>query len=285
MSAEHGGTARLRAENVTLAYGDRPVVDGLDLDIVDGAVTAIVGPNGCGKSTLLRALGRLMRPRQGQVVLDGQHIDRIPTREVARRLGLLPQSLSAVAGTTVHDLVWRGRNPYLSWLRQWNPHDADVVRRALELVDLTELAARPVDELSGGQQQRAWIAMVLAQETDLLLLDEPTTFLDLAHQVEVLDLVDQLHHDGQRTVVMVLHDLNLAARYAQHMVVLYEGQVHTAGPPAQVLTEQTLTDVFGLEALVATDPHTKGPLIIPRTHRRRGTSPNATLSHLREEPA
>ena len=267
--------ARLRADGLTLGYGERTVVERLDLDVVDGAVTAIVGPNGCGKSTLLRGLGRLLRPQEGQVVLDGRRIDAIPTREVARLVGLLPQSPSAPAGMTVLDLVGRGRNPYLSWLRQWSPADADVVRQTLALVGLANLVDRPVDELSGGQRQRAWIAMVLAQETDLLLLDEPTTFLDLAHQVEVLDLVDQLHHERGLTVVMVLHDLNLAARYAQHMVVLRAGQVHAAGRPAQVLSEQTLTEVFGLDATVLTDPHTGGPLVVPHTHRRRNGTPAA----------
>jgi iron-siderophore transport system ATP-binding protein len=263
---------RLRAEGLTLTYGDGPVVTGLDLSIVDNAITAVVGPNGCGKSTLLRALGRLMRPAAGQVVLDGRRIDRMPTREVARRLGLLPQSPAAPPGMTVHDLVARGRNPHLTWLRQYSRSDADAVRHALELVDLADLADRPVDELSGGQRQRAWIAMVLAQDTDLLLLDEPTTYLDLAHQVEVLDLVDRLHAESGRTVVMVLHDLNLAARYAQHMVLVHRGAVHSAGPPPEVLTEPAIEEVFGLRASVLDDPHTGGPLVVPHTHRTRGES-------------
>lgn len=261
--------SRLRAQQLRLSYGPSTVVDRLDLDVLDGAITAVVGPNGCGKSTVLRALGRLMSPTSGTVVLDGRRIDSMPTREVAREVGLLPQGPTAPAGMTVHDLVGRGRNPHLSWLRQWSPADATVVATSLELTGLTDLAERPVDELSGGQRQRAWIAMVLAQETPLLLLDEPTTFLDLAHQVDVLDLVDQLHAQSGRTVVMVLHDLNLAARYAHHVVVIDEGRVHAAGPPAEVITADVLAQVFGLPATVLTDPLTGGPLVVPHTHRRR----------------
>ena len=259
--------ARLRAEGLTLAYGDRVVAEGLDLDVVEGRVTAVVGPNGCGKSTVVRALGRLLRPAAGRVVLDGRRIDRLPTREVARRVGVLPQSPAAPPGLTVRDLVGRGRHPHLSWWRPWSDEDAAAVAEALAEVGLADAADRPVDELSGGQRQRAWIAMVLAQRTDLLLLDEPTTYLDLAHQVEVLDLVDRLHADGGRTVVMVLHDLNLAARYAHHLVVVRDGRVHAAGPPAEVLTAATVREVFGLDATILADPHTGGPLVVPHTHR------------------
>ncbi|GAA4215026.1 ABC transporter ATP-binding protein [Actinocatenispora rupis] len=254
----------LAAEHLTVSYGERAVLHDLDLSIVDNQVTAVVGPNGCGKSTLLRTLGRLLRPDHGRVVLDGRRIDHTPTRQVARRLGLLPQTPTAPGGMTVRDLVARGRNPHLSWLRQFGSEDAAAVAHALDAVGLTDSADRAVDELSGGQRQRAWIAMVLAQQTDLLLLDEPTTYLDLAHQIEVLDLVAALHAEHGRTVVMVLHDLNLAARYAGHLVLVRDGRIHHQGPPAEVLTPQRIEEVFGLRATVLADPHTGGPLVVPR---------------------
>jgi iron complex transport system ATP-binding protein len=254
---------RLRAESVRLGYGDRTVVDGLDLDVVTGTVTAVIGPNGCGKSTLLRALGRLLRPSAGQVVLDGRRIDRTPTREVAKVLGVLPQAPTAPEGLTVADLVARGRHPHQSWYRQWSADDEDAVARALEWTGIADLAERPVDELSGGQRQRAWISMALAQGTDLLLLDEPTTFLDLAHQVEVLELVRRLHREVGRTVVMVLHDLNLAARYADRLVAMRGGRIVAAGDPRDVVTEELLAEVFGLDARVIADPVVGSPLVVP----------------------
>jgi iron complex transport system ATP-binding protein len=254
---------RLAAEGVRLAYGDRVVVDSLDLALTDGSFTAIVGPNGCGKSTLLRALGRLLRPSAGTVLLDGRAITATPTREVARVLGLLPQTPLAPEGLTVTDLVARGRHPHQSWLRQWSSDDADMVAEALAWTDMTELADAPVDALSGGQRQRAWISMALAQGTDLLLLDEPTTYLDLAHQVDVLELVGRLHAERGRTVVVVLHDLNLAARYAERLVAMKDGVLVASGTPAEVLTEQLLDDVFGLEARVVPDPVTGAPMVVP----------------------
>ena len=257
------GQVRLAAEHVRLAYDERVVVDDLDLQLTEGSFTAIVGPNGCGKSTLLRALGRLLRPTSGQVLLDGRAIARTPTREVAKVLGLLPQSPVAPEGLTVADLVARGRHPHQSWLRQWSRDDEAVVGEALAWTGLTAFADRPVDALSGGQRQRAWISMALAQETDILLLDEPTTYLDLAHQVEVLDLVDKLHADLERTVVMVLHDLNLAARYADYLVAIAEGRVHVAGSPEDVLTEDNVRQVFGLESRVITDPTSGRPIMLP----------------------
>jgi iron complex transport system ATP-binding protein len=264
---------RLAAQGVTLGYGERVVVDGLDLAVPDGAVTAVIGPNGCGKSTLLRAMGRLLRPRGGEVLLDGARIDKLPTREVARVLGMLPQSPVAPEGITVADLVTRGRHPHQAWFRQWSRDDEAVVAAAMSETGVLDLADRPVDALSGGQRQRAWIAMALAQGTDLLLLDEPTTHLDLAHAVEVLDLVDRLHERG-RTVVMVLHDLNLAARYADHLVAMRDGRIVAAGPPREVLTPQLLADVFGLQAVVLPDPVSDGVLVVPvgssRTARARG---------------
>ena len=264
------GGGRLAARALTLAYDDRTVVDCLDLVIPDGEVTVVVGPNACGKSTLLRALGRLLKPRGGAVLLDGTDLARIPTKKIAQSVGLLPQTPVAPDAITVADLVSRGRQPHQHWWQQWSDEDERAVGDAMERTDVHALADRPVDELSGGQRQRAWIAMVLAQDTDLLLLDEPTTYLDLAHQVEVLDLVDQLHADAGRTVVMVLHDLNLAARYAHRLVIVRDGAVHSAGAPAEVLTEHAIEEVFGLRASVLTDPHTEGPLVVPHTHRNRG---------------
>ncbi|WP_433295217.1 ABC transporter ATP-binding protein [Pseudonocardia sp. CA-142604] len=256
-------TVRLRAEQVRLGYGDRTIVDGLDLDVVAGTITAVIGPNGCGKSTLLRALGRLLKPTAGQVVLDGKRIDRVPTREVAKVLGLLPQAPSAPEGLTVADLVARGRHPHQAWYRQWSADDEDAVAQALDWTGIADLAERPVDQLSGGQRQRAWISMALAQGTDLLLLDEPTTFLDLAHQVDVLELVRRLHSEVGRTVVMVLHDLNLAARYADRLVAMREGRIVAAGKPAEVITEELLEEVFGLAARVIPDPVAGTPLVVP----------------------
>ncbi|GGM06141.1 ABC transporter ATP-binding protein [Dactylosporangium sucinum] len=266
-------TARLRASGLRLGYGDTVVVDGLDLDVPDGAVTAVVGPNGCGKSTLLRALGRLLRPRAGEVLLDGRRLDRIPTREVARAIGMLPQSPVAPDGLTVADLVMRGRHPHQNWLRQWSRADQEIVTEALEWTDIRDLADRPVDTLSGGQRQRAWISMALAQGTEILLLDEPTTYLDLNHQIDVLDLVARLHRERGRTIVMVLHDLSLAARYADHVVAMRDGRIVAQGPPSSVFTVDLLADVFGLAALVVPDPATGTPLVVPLPRPARAESP------------
>lgn len=257
------GRVRLAAEHVRLAYDETVVVHDLDLELTEGSFTAIVGPNGCGKSTLLRALGRLLRPSGGQVLLDGRAIARTPTREVAKVLGLLPQSPVAPEGLTVADLVARGRHPHQSWVRQWSRDDEAVVAEALEWTDMAELGSRPVDALSGGQRQRAWISMALAQGTDLLLLDEPTTYLDLAHQIDVLELVGRLHAERGRTVAVVLHDLNLAARYAQRLVAMKDGVLVASGTPAEVLTEQLLADVFDLEARIVPDPVTGTPMVVP----------------------
>jgi iron complex transport system ATP-binding protein len=257
------GPVRLAAESLRLAYDDRVVVHDLDLALTDGSFTAIVGPNGCGKSTLLKALGRLLRPAAGQVLLDGRAIAKTPTRDVARVLGLLPQTPVAPDGLTVADLVARGRHPHQSWLRQWSRDDEQAVAEALAWTDMTELADRPVEALSGGQRQRAWISMALAQGTDLLLLDEPTTYLDLAHQIDVLELVARLHAERGRTVVVVLHDLNLAARYAQRLVAMRDGVLVASGTPAEVLTEQLMADVFELEARVVPDPVAGTPMVVP----------------------
>jgi iron complex transport system ATP-binding protein len=266
MTAPHA--ARLAARDLTLGYGDSVVVEHLDLDVLDGGITAVIGPNGCGKSTLLRALGRLLRPLGGEVLIDGRRIDAMPTREVARTLGVLPQSPAAPEGLTVADLVARGRHPHQAWFRQWSRDDELLVAEAMAWTGVLDLADRPVDTLSGGQRQRAWIAMALAQGTDLLLLDEPTTHLDLAHAVDVLDLVDRLHHERGRTVVMVLHDLSLAARYADHLVAMRDGRIVAQGPPREVITTELLAEVFGLDAAVLPDPVSDGVLVVPIGARR-----------------
>ena len=276
---------RLEARDLRLCYGDTVVIDGLDLDVLDGTVSAVIGPNGCGKSTLLRALGRLLPTKRGHVLLDGKRIDHTPTREVAKVLGVLPQTPAAPEGLTVADLVARGRHPHQAWYRQWSSDDETAVAEALSWTGMSEFAERTIDELSGGQRQRVWISMALAQGTDLLLLDEPTTFLDLAHQVDVLDLVERLHTDAGRTVVMVLHDLNLAARYASRLVAMRDGRIVAQGTPADVLTEDMLRAVFELEAQVVTDPVAATPLVIPigRRHRER-SGDEITAGHRTSQP-
>ncbi|MEV1087704.1 ABC transporter ATP-binding protein [Streptomyces microflavus] len=261
--------ARLAARGVTVGYGGRAVIDDLDVAIPPGVVTTIIGPNGCGKSTLLRTLTRLLKPAKGTVVLDGEDIVKLRTRDVAKKLGLLPQAPVAPEGLTVGDLVARGRHPHQSWLRQWSSDDAGVVERALAMTGVADLADRPVDSLSGGQRQRVWISMTLAQGTDLLLLDEPTTYLDLAHAIDVLDLVDDLHESGC-TVVMVLHDLNLATRYSDNLIVMRAGSILGQGHPRDVITAELLYEAFGLQAKVIDDPVGDRPLIVPigRTHVR-----------------
>lgn len=272
----------LAAEGVTLGYGDRTIVDSLDLRVPAGRVTTIVGANACGKSTLLKAMARLLTPSSGQVLLDGKSIHRLPTKQVARVLGLLPQSPIAPDGIAVSDLVSRGRHPHQGALSRWTSADDAAVARALEATDITHLADRPVDELSGGQRQRVWIAMALAQETDVLLLDEPTTFLDISHQIDVLDLLTDLNRERGTTVAMVLHDLNLAARYADHLVAMAQGQVIAAGDPGDVLTEDTVRRVFGLDSRVVPDPLTGRPMVIPigRHHTVAEPEQAQTVSHV-----
>ncbi|MCT7293429.1 ABC transporter ATP-binding protein [Rhodococcus sp. PAE-6] len=253
----------LIAENLELGYGNRTVVENLDLQVPPGRITCIVGANACGKSTLLRSMSRLLSPRGGHVLLDGKDVHRLPAKKLARTLGLLPQSPIAPEGIVVADLVGRGRHPHQRVLSRWSREDDAAVADALAATHTTELAERSVDELSGGQRQRVWIAMVLAQQTDLLLLDEPTTFLDVSHQVEVLDLLTDLNRDRGTTIVMVLHDLNLAARYADHLVAMADGSIYASGDPSEVLTGETVKAVFGLDSRVISDPVSGKPLVLP----------------------
>lgn len=261
----------LEAKNLTLAYDGAAIIRNLNLAIPAGKTTVLVGANGCGKSTLLRGLTRLLKPKSGQVYLDGKAIAKLQAKTVAKKMGMLPQSPIAPEGLTVKDLVAMGRYPYQSWMQQWSKEDEAKVAEALEITTMTELANRPLDSLSGGQRQRAWIAMVLAQDTDILLLDEPTTFLDLSHQVELLDLLDELQQSKGKTIVMILHDLNLSCRYADYLVAIQQGKVYATGTPEQVMTEEMVRDVFNLECRIVPDPLAATPMCIPigRKVRRR----------------
>ncbi|WP_199430969.1 ABC transporter ATP-binding protein [Qaidamihabitans albus] len=273
--------SRLRADNVTLAYDQRTVATDLDVAIPDGSFTVVVGPNACGKSTLLKALARMLKPATGGVYLDGRLISSYRSREVARRLGLLPQTSIAPSGITVGDLVARGRYPHQRMLRQWSSEDEAVVTESMRRTGVLELSGRLVDELSGGQRQRVWLAMVLAQQTSILLLDEPTTFLDIAHQIEVLDLCAGLHEDEGHTLVAVLHDLNQACRYATHLIVLRPGgEIAAQGDPSEIVTAALVEDVFGLPCRIIDDPESGTPLIVPaRRDRGRPTRHPVVSAH------
>lgn len=253
----------LEAKQLTLAYDGAAIIRNLNLTIPAGKTTVLVGANGCGKSTLLRGLTRLLKPKSGQVYLDGKAIAQLKAKTVAKKMGILPQSPVAPEGLTVRDLVAMGRYPYQSWLQQWSKEDEARVTEALEITTMTELADRSLDSLSGGQRQRAWIAMVLAQDTDILLLDEPTTFLDLSHQIELLDLLDELQENQGKTIVMILHDLNLACRYADCLIAVQQGKVYAMGTPQQVMTEAMVRDVFNLECRIVPDPLSVTPMCIP----------------------
>ncbi|GIV77229.1 MAG: iron-enterobactin transporter ATP-binding protein [Litorilinea sp.] len=259
----------LEASNLTLGYDGSAIIQGLDLQIPPGRITALVGPNGCGKSTLLRGLARLLKPRGGAVYLDGKAIHHLNTRDVARQIGLLPQSPLAPEGLTVRELVAQGRYPHQQWFQQWSAADEAAIHQALAITGMSALADRPLETLSGGQRQRAWIAMALAQETEILLLDEPTTFLDLAYQLEVLDLLHELNQGG-RTIVMVLHDLNQACRYADHLVALRDGTIVAQGSPQAIMTAALVQQVFGMACRILEDPVAGTPLCVPigRKHRR-----------------
>ncbi|WP_376783821.1 ABC transporter ATP-binding protein [Corynebacterium stationis] len=273
---EHASTAQqldstaLHVKDLSVGYGERTVLDTLNVDIKRGAVTSIVGPNGCGKSTLLRTMSRLLNPAKGEIVLDGKSIHDIPTRKLATQLGLLPQTPIAPDGIVVADLVGRGRTPHQGILGRWSQQDYDIVAEALETTGISDLAERSIDELSGGQRQRVWIAMALAQRTETLLLDEPTTYLDVKHQLDVLDLLTELNRDRGTTIVMVLHDLNLAARYSDELVAVSGGKVFAHGHPREVITKENVKSVFGIDSVIITDPVSDQPAVMPigRHHLR-----------------
>jgi iron complex transport system ATP-binding protein len=259
VTADHS----LTAESLSLGYADHAVIHGIDLSVLPGKVTGIIGANACGKSTLLKSMSRLLKPTGGVVLLDGKDVHSIPPKELARTLGLLPQSPIAPEGITVADLVGRGRHPHQGIMSRWSREDDEAVAFALDTTHTAELADRAVDELSGGQRQRVWIAMALAQQTDLLLLDEPTTYLDVAHQVEVLDLLTDLNEASGITIVMVLHDLNLAARYCDEIAMIADGKVEAVGEPSEVFTEERVEKVFGLKSRIIDDPVSGTPLVLP----------------------
>jgi iron complex transport system ATP-binding protein len=260
-------TSRLQADNITIGYDKRMISHSLSVDIPDGAFTIIVGPNACGKSTLLRALSRLLTPATGSVLLDGKSITSYPAKEVARRLALLPQSSLAPDGIRVADLVARGRYPHQKLIRQWSREDEAAVVEAMAATGVTELSGRLVDELSGGQRQRVWMAMVLAQQTPLMLLDEPTTFLDIAYQIDILELCSDLNRTKGHTLVAVLHDLNHACRYGDHIIAMKDGNIIAQGPPVEIITAELVEDVFGLPCRIIEDPESHTPLVIPRVRR------------------
>lgn len=253
----------LGASNLTLSYGKEVIIDHLNLQIPKGKITVLIGSNGCGKSTLLRSLARLLKPQAGSIVIDGHDISKMPTKQVAKQLAILPQGPIAPEGLTVLQLVKQGRYPHQHWLKQWSEEDERMVHRSLEVTRMASFAERPVDSLSGGQRQRAWIAMTLAQGTGTILLDEPTTYLDMAHQVEILDLLYDLNQTEQHTIVMVLHDLNLACRYADHIVAILNQNVYVEGNPKDVISAKTIRDVFGMDCQVMADPLFGTPMCIP----------------------
>ncbi|MGH3359533.1 MAG: ABC transporter ATP-binding protein [Nocardioidaceae bacterium] len=261
--APNHDSQQLTGEHLRLGYDGDDIVADLSIEIPPGKITVLVGANACGKSTTLRALAKLLKPRGGSILLDGRAIHKMPSKELATRVGILPQSPSAPEGITVADLVCRGRYPHQKWFRQWTDEDEDVVAWALEATGTAELADRLVDELSGGQRQRVWIAMALAQETGILMLDEPTTYLDIHHQVDVLDLVVQLNRDEGRTIAIVLHDLNLACRYAHHLIAMRSGAIVAQGDPSEIITERLVKDVFGLNSRVIDDPVSGTPMVVP----------------------
>lgn len=274
----------LVASQLVSGYGGAPVVCGVDLSIPEGKISVIIGANACGKSTLLKTLARLLTPQSGQVLLDGQSISKIPTKKLAQSMGLLPQAPIAPEGIAVADLVGRGRHPHQKLFRSWSATDDQAVTDALAATGISELADRAVDELSGGQRQRVWIAMVLAQQTGILLLDEPTTYLDLARQIEVLDLLAELNEANGTTIVMVLHDMNMAARYGDHIFAMSNGEVVASGAPTEVMTEPIIKQVFDLDSMVVSDPTSGAPMVLPRGRKRVLPDPT-TIGHLLSSPS
>ncbi|MBQ6446512.1 ABC transporter ATP-binding protein [Cytobacillus oceanisediminis] len=260
--------AILETKSLILSYGDTVIIDELDLQIPKGEITVFIGSNGCGKSTLLRSLARLLKPQSGSILIEKEMISKLSTKEIAKQLAILPQGPVAPEGLTVFQLVKQGRYPYQKWYRQWSEEDEQIVNNALEVTGMLALGERPVDSLSGGQRQRAWIAMTLAQNTNIILLDEPTTYLDMTHQIEVLDLLFELNEKENRTIVMVLHDINLACRYADHLIAIKDRSVYIQGKPEEVITSKVVKDVFNLDCEVTTDPLFGTPLCIPHGRGR-----------------
>ncbi len=262
----------LETKELTLSYDEVTVIDGLNLKIPKGKITVFIGTNGCGKSTLLRSLARLLKPKEGSILLDEHLMTKMSTKEIAKRLSILPQAPTAPEGLTVRQLVKQGRYPYQNWLQQWSEVDERMVNKALEATGVSEFADRPVDSLSGGQHQRAWIAMTLAQGTNTILLDEPTTYLDMTHQIEILDLLYELNEKEQRTIVMVLHDLNLACRYAHHIVAIQNKTIYAQGTPEEIINPQLMRDVFKMECQIINDPIYGIPMCVPFGKGRRAES-------------
>jgi iron complex transport system ATP-binding protein len=263
-------THTFQSEGITAGYDDRTILHDVSLSIPNNKISVIIGANGCGKSTLLKTMARLIKPTSGQVTLDGKPINKIPPKQLARVLGLLPQSPIVPEGITVADLIGRGRYPHQSFLKGWTKQDYEAVAEAMEIMNITEFADRSIDELSGGQRQRVWIAMALAQQTDILFLDEPTTYLDITYQVEILDLLTDLNRKRGTTIVMVLHDINLSARYADHIFALQKGRLVAEGEPSDVITSTLIEEIFGLNCTVVSDPVSGSPSVVPigRYHNR-----------------
>lgn len=253
----------LAAKDLTLGYGETIIIDDLDIAIPKGEITVLIGGNGCGKSTLLRSLARLLKPKSGTVILNGEDIAKMKTKEIAQRLAILPQSPVTPEGLTVYELVKQGRHPYRGFIKQWSKADEDAVHQALESTNMLHLKDRSVDSLSGGQRQRAWIALTLAQQTDIILLDEPTTYLDMTHQIDVLDLLFDLNEQNGHTIIMVLHDLNLASRYAHHIVALKDKKIFAQGKPEEIITSKLVQEVFQMKCNISHDPLFGTPMCIP----------------------
>ncbi len=256
-------TSILQTEKLTLSYGDTIIIKELNLTIPKGEITIFIGGNGCGKSTLLRSIARLLKPEEGMVLLDGKNIAKLPTKEVAKKLSILPQAPDSPEGLSVLQLVKQGRYPYQNWVKQWTKEDEWHVMNALASTSLIEFKDKAIDELSGGQRQRAWIAMTLAQNTDIILLDEPTTYLDMAHQIDILDLLYDLNEKEKRTIVMVLHDINLACRYAHNLVAIRNQQIIAQGKPNDIVNAKLVQQVFDMQCVVTVDPIVGTPLCIP----------------------